>query len=47
MKETVEKSISEMKAAQGKIESVCPKDGPCKEAFDKLKKDVDAMVPVV
>ena len=47
MKEIVEKSVSDMKAAQGKIESVCPKDGPCKEAFDKLKKDIDAMIPAV
>ena len=47
MKEIVEKSVSDMKAAQGKIESVCPKDGPCKAAFDKLKADIDAMIPAV
>ena len=43
----MEKAVNEIKTAANNIESVCPKDGPCKAQFDKLKKDAEDMVPLV
>ena len=46
MKSIIEKSVTEIKNATNNIESVCPKDGPCKEKYEKLKKDAEDLIPL-